>query len=254
MRHKLKVPLSILLLPVFLCTGAIALAQDELETAENPSNPLSKGRNTDLRLQYFDLGGSADRTMFNVEGATMIKPSLKLKYEARYWSTNVTGEREHGMEAASLKGIYYAKDRQWDAWGVRPAIGLEWIYDFGNEDQGIGGGSDILSPFLGLAFAHKSGLALIPLVQHFAEYSGNKVKLTAFRLIALKPLDEGYWLKLDAKVPVDWENDREIPASAEIQFGRMFDQKLGGYLDGFVGLGDDRPYDWGIGVGLRYIY
>ena len=254
MAYSLKVLFCALLLPITLSLSTLSAAEEGLESAENPSNPLSKGRNTDLRLQYFDLGNGSDRTSYNVEGAMMIKPDLKLKYGARYWSTNVTGEREHGMEAASLKGIYYAKDRQWDAWGVRPAIGLEWIYDFGNEDQGIGGGSNILSPFLGLAFAHKSGLSLIPLVQHFAEYSGNKVKLTAFRLIALKPLDAGSWLKLDAKVPVDWEHDRAIPASAEIQLGRMFNPKIGGYLDGFVGLGDDRPYDWGIGVGLRYIY
>jgi hypothetical protein len=254
MIHRLKFTFCTLLLPITLCFSTLSAAQEELESAENPSNPLSKGRNTDLRIQYFDLGNSADRSMFNIEGAMMIKPSLKLKYEARYWSTNVTGRREHGMEAASLKGIYYAKDRQWEQWGVRPAIGLEWIYDFGNEDQGIGGGSDILSPFIGLAFAHRSGLSLIPLVQHFTEYSGNKVELTAFRLIALKSLDAGYWLKLDTKIPVDWENDRAIPASAEIQLGRMFDSRLGGYLDGFAGLGSDRPYDWGIGVGLRYIY
>ena len=254
MRHCLTFFRSISLRLCLLSVSSLVMAQDDFETAENPSNPLSKGRNTDLRLQYFDLGDSADRSMFNVEGAMMIKPSLKLKYEARYWSTNVTGRREHGMEAASLKGIYYAKDRQWEQWGVRPAIGLEWIYDFGNTDQGIGGGSDILSPFIGLAFAHRSGLSLIPLVQHFTEYSGNKVELTAFRLIALKSLDAGYWLKLDTKIPVDWENDRAIPASAEIQLGRMFDSKLGGYLDGFAGLGSDRPYDWGVGVGLRYVY
>ena len=254
MTYSLKVLFCALLLLASVCFSTLSVAQEELEAEDNPSNPLSKARNTDLRVQYFDLGNGADRTSYNVEGGMMINPSLKLKYEARYWSTNVTGGREHGLEVGSLKGIYFAKDRQWEAWELRPAIGLEWIYDFGNEDKGIGGGSDILSPFLGLAFTHKSGLSLTPLVQHFTEYSGNKVELTAFRLIGIKPLDAGYWLKLDAKVPVDWENDRAIPASAEIQLGRMFDQRFGGYLDGFVGLGDDRPYDWGIGVGLRYIY
>ncbi|MEH6593755.1 MAG: hypothetical protein V7746_26035 [Halioglobus sp.] len=232
-----------------------AFGQEDEEAAENPSNPLSKSRNTDLRAQYFDLGDNADRSSYNVEGATMLNSQLKLKYEARYWSTNVTGKREHGMEAASLKAIYFPKDRQLsDEWGVRPAIGLEWIIDFDNVDKGIGGGSDILSPFLGLAFAHSSGLSLVPLVQHFTEYSGNKVKLTAFRLIGIQPLDGGYWLKLDAKVPIDWENDRAIPASAEFQLGRMFSPGLGGYIDAFAGMGSDRPYDWGLGLGLRFVY
>ena len=28
------------------------------------------------------------------------------------------------------------------------------------------------------------------------------------------------WLKLDAKVPIDWENDQAVPANAELQFGK----------------------------------
>jgi len=36
--------------------------------------------------------------------------------------------------------------------------------------------------------------------------------------------------------------------------GRMFSPGLGGYIDGFVGLGSDRPYDWGLGIGVRSVY
>ena len=86
------------------------------------------------------------------------------------------------------------------------------------------------------------------------EYSGNTVNTTAFRLIGLQPLPNRYWLKLDAKVPVDWENDEEIPANAELQFGKMFNPSIGAYLDGFVGVGDDKPYQWGLGAGVRFVY
>ncbi|MEH6549308.1 MAG: hypothetical protein V7711_16140 [Pseudomonadales bacterium] len=240
---------------VLLCFGMIpsVMAQEDAEPEENASNPLSKGRNTDLRAQYFDLGDNTDRRSFDVEGATMLSSQLKLKYELHFWNTDVTGSREQAMETVSLKAIYYAKDRQWRGWGVRPALGLEWIKDFDNVDKGIGGGSDFLSPFVGLAFAHPSGLSLVPLVQHYSEYSGNKVNLTAFRLIGIKSLSKGYWFKLDAKVPFDWENDT-VPASAEVQLGRTFSPGLAAYLDGFAGLGSDRPYDWGLGIGLRFVY
>ena len=49
---------------------------------------------------------------------------------------------------------------------------------------------------------------------------------------------------------MDWENDI-VPASAEVQIGKMFSSSLGLYVDGLVGIGGDKPYDWGVGVGVR---
>jgi hypothetical protein len=51
--------------------------------AGNASNPLASVNNTDLRWQHFDLGGS-DRNDFYVDGAYMLTPKLKLKYELHY--------------------------------------------------------------------------------------------------------------------------------------------------------------------------
>ena len=59
---------------------------------------------------------------------------------------------------------------------------------------------------------------------------------------------------LSNKVPVDWENDNEIPASIELQLGKMYSSAFGAYVDGLFGVGGDRAYDWGVGVGLRYNY
>jgi hypothetical protein len=62
--------------------------------AENASNPLAAVSNVDMRLQYFDLGESADRRDYWGEGAYMLTPKLKLKYELHYWDTDVTGSSE----------------------------------------------------------------------------------------------------------------------------------------------------------------
>jgi len=51
----------------------------------------------------------------------------------------------------------------------------------------------------------------------------------------------------------DWENDL-IPATFEIQLGRMMTPAFGLYFDALFGIGSDRPYDWGLGVGLRFSY
>ena len=74
------------------------------------------------------------------------------------------------------------------------------------------------------------------------------------RLIGIKALPSNMWAKADAKVPIDWENDNAIPASFEVQVGKLFNPNFGVFAEGLIGLGGDRPYDYGIGVGLRFNY
>ena len=62
------------------------------------------------------------------------------------------------------------------------------------------------------------------------------------------------WLKLDAKVPIDWENDEAVPANGELQLGKNLNKDLALYVDGLVGVGGDRLFDWGVGTGVRFKY
>ncbi len=245
---------------IFFCfsllTAALTVVGSSTEAEENASNPLAAVNNTDIRYQYFDLGEGADRQDAFVDGAYMLRPDLKLKYELHYNSTNATGQRFDGFEKTSFKLIYFPSQKPLnDAWGVKSAIGLEWILDFGDPDKGIGTGSDQIAPFGGFALANtKTGLTLIPLVQHFASYNGSaNVSQTAMRLIALQPFGDGYWAKADIKAPYDWEND-SWPATAEFQIGKNLSPGIALYADVLVGIGADRPYDQGAGVGLRFNY
>ena len=72
-------------------------------------------------------------------------------------------------------------------------------------------------------------------------------------MIAIQSLPKAFWAKLDTIVPFDWENDI-IPATVEMQGGRMLTSALGLYFDVLVGIGSDRPYDWGVGIGMRISY
>ena len=220
---------------------------------ENASNPLAAVNNTDVRLQYFDLDGPERYDFWVADGAYMLTPKLKLKYELHYWDTDVTGSSESDWESLHLKPIYFPKQGEWGAWKYKLAIGAEWLVDFGNEDKGIGSGSDQIAPLVGVALV-RGGTVLVPLVQHFVEYDGPDVNTTAFRLIVIQSLPNKFWGKLDAKVPVDWEHDNAIPATFEVQLGKMFKPWFGTYVDGLIGIGGDKPYDWGVGVGLRFNY
>jgi len=221
--------------------------------AENASNPLASVNNTDLRWQYFDLDGP-ERNDLYADGAYMLTPKLKFKYELHYWDTDVTGSSESDWESLHLKPIYFPKQGKWGAWKYKLAIGAELIVDFGNEKKGIGSGSDQIAPLAGIALMPGGGLVLVPLVQHFVEYDGPDVNQTAFRLIAIQSLPNKFWGKLDLKVPVDWEHDNAVPATVEVQLGKTFAPWFGAYVDGLLGIGGDRPYDWGVGVGTRFNY
>ncbi len=235
--------------------AVLTLFAAPVSVAENASNPLAAVNNTDIRFQAFDLGG-ADRQDAFIDGAFMLRDNLKMKYELHYNSTDVTGTRHTDFENAVLKAIYFPSEKKLnETWGMRTAVGLEWTMDLGDTAKGIGSGADTLAPFGGAAFANlKTGLTLIPLLQHFESYSGSTdVRTTAARLIALQPFAEDYWAKLDLIIPYDWHNDT-VPATAEIQIGYNVNKRIALYGDLLVGLGKDRPFDKGIGIGLRFKY
>ena len=222
---------------------------------ENASNPLARVKNTDVRWQYLDLANDRGRINdYFIDGAFMINPKLKIKYELHYWETNVTGSSKSGFESAVVKVIYFPKEGILDN-GIkyRVAVGLDLIADFDNLDKGIGMGADQIGPFAGIALALPSGMTVIPLVQQFLSVSGEDVNITAARVIALQPLPRQMWLKADVIVPYDWETDT-VPAQAELQFGINVNRKVALYVDGIAGLGHDRLFDWGIGVALRIKY
>lgn len=222
---------------------------------ENASNPLASVNNVDTRWQYTSAD-PGDRHDIYIDGAHMIMPTLKLKYELHYNYTDITGSDENDFEKAVIKPIYFPSQTKLnDDWGMKTALGLDWILDFNNEDKGIGTGSDQLAPFGGLAFSHfKSSFVAIPLVQHFASYEGDTdINTTSMRLIALKPFGKGYWGKLDLKIPYDWENE-EWPITSEVQIGYNINKSWALYSDALFGVGTDRPYDAGIGLGLRFKY
>lgn len=229
--------------------------EDMAGGGENASNPLARVKNTDVRWKYFDKANDGGRINdYYVDGAFMINPKIKIKYELHYWETNTTGSSKSGFESALVKLIYFPKEGILDN-GVkyRLAVGMDLVVDFDNVDKGIGMGADQIGPFAGIALALPSGLSLIPLVQHSVSFNGEDVNTTTARLIALQPLPRQMWLKVDVILPYDWENDT-LPGKAELQFGMNVNRNVALYVDGIAGLGHDRFVDWGVGVGVRIKY
>ena len=183
----------------------------------------------------------------------MVNSKFKIKYELHYWKTNVTGTNEKDVNEVRIKGIYFPTQGVWGEWKYKLAVGAEWIVSANNADIGIGSGSDQIAPLVGLALV-KGNTVLVPLIQHFQGYDGPDYSTTSVRLIAIQSLENNYWAKLDAKIPFEWENDNAIPATVEVQLGKMLTSSFGLYADALFGVGGDKPYDWGAGVGVRFNY
>ena len=246
-----------LLIPALFCGMQVSAADDEPASAgaENASNPLAAVTSTDVRWQYLDLTGDGQHLNdFFVDGAFMVNPKLKVKYELHYWDTNTSGSSEQGLESALVKAIFFPKQGVLSGGtGYRVAMGIDYIHDLGDTDKGIGFGADQVGPFVGIAFGLKSGLSVVPLLQHYTSINGPDINTTALRLIAVQPFNTDWWLKADARVPYDWENET-VPATAEFQVGKNISSGKALYVEGLIGLGSDRLYDWGVGVGLRFKY
>jgi len=246
-----------LLVPAMFCGMQVSAADDEPASggAENASNPLAAVTSTDVRWQYLDLTGDGLRLNdYFVDGAFMVDPKLKLKYELHYWDTNVSGSSQQGLESALVKLIYFPRQGVFSGGTkYRVAVGIDYIHDLGDTEKGIGFGANQVGPFAGIALSLKSGMSVIPLLQHYTSISGEDINTTALRLIALQSFNNTWWLKADAKVPYDWEN-KTVPATAEFQLGNNLSDSKAFYVEGLIGLGSDRLYDWGVGLGLRFKY
>ena len=215
------------------------------------SNPLASVSKIDLEWEFLKDSG-IDVNQFALNGSTMLHPRVKLNVELNFGVTNRTGRQEEDWESLVLKPIFFPADYAIsDRFAMRTAVGVELSLDFGNDDKGIGAGSGIIGPLAGLAFLDREWKSVwIPLVQHFESYESGDVSQTAFRFIGLQPLPGGHWIKLDAKLPFDWEN-HERPASSELEVGTLIADSVGVYAKTLVGVGGDRAFDWGTALGLR---
>jgi len=229
----------------------LVMASVSASAQDNASNPLAAVSNTDLRFQYIDLGGSHLKDLW-VDGAYMVAPKLKVKYELHYWSEDAAGTTVSDFQSFHLKPIYFPTQGAWGSWKYKLAVGFEWIMGLTDEEIGIRlrgkQYSDQLAPLVGLTLVKgKYGSGPTDATFRVVQWSGyqyNRVSADA-----IQSLPNSFWLKLDAMAPIEWENDNAVPAEAELQLGKMFSPSLGVYMDGLLGIGGDRPYEWGVGAG-----
>jgi len=255
-RFYVQEGLIVLLVLVMITASPDVMSQEE----GNASDPTASVNFTDFRFQAFDLGdvGIGDsRDRYAIEGAYAFTPSHKLTYELNYWDTDITGRGTSGLESFKTKYINLTPGQLGNV-RYKFALGAELSFDLGDQDDGIGTGTDTIAPLIGAGWSLGEKDLLITLVQYFHSYSedrnANEVRLTGPRIIWIHSLPNRSWLKIDNKFSIDHENDNHSSNLLEIQLGRMLTPEFGIYLDYLSNTGGQKIYDDGFGIGFRYMY
>ncbi len=214
----------------------------------------------DLRYRYFDIDPDAEKMSFETEGAYMLHPRFKVTNELRLVYTDQTGSWSTDFEVLKLQGIFLT-DGQPFGIKAKYALGLEWLKDLGNLDDGTGSGSDQIAPLAGIGWTPTESDSIITLVQYFYSYDthdgGSKVRKTGPRLIYIRKLPAIVgWFKADYKGEIDHKDDEDYSSVLELQLGTMFTPRIGAYIEGFLGdsVFSSDAYNYSMGLGIRFMY
>ena len=254
-------PRQIIISSLVIIAASRPAFTQETASGADASNPTAAVNYQDMRYRYFDLEQGTDKHSFETEGAYMLHPRFKLTNELRYVNTDRSGKSEQDFEEVKLKGIHLSDI---EPFGIKAklALGVEWLKDLGDFEEGTGTGADSIAPLVGIGWIPDDKNFIITLVQYFHSYDTDSsreedVRETAPRLIWIRSLPElGGWFKADLKMSIDHEDDENFDQRLELQLGKMFTTQLGIY--GELLLGDDvldsNAYNVGGGLALRYMY
>ena len=156
---------------------------------------------------------------------------------------------------ARLLGIAYASKR------FILAPGLEAFFDTASNDA-LGEGKTSLGPVVFAVFPGILGgrSLFAPGYQYIFSVSGDDarpdIRRSQIDLYFVWLLAQGKnWLIVDPQIVLDHENDKDL-GTVEAEWGFMIAPSVGtsGYLRPGVGVGADRPYDWNLEIGLKFVW
>ena len=137
--------------------------------------------------------------------------------------------------------------------------GLEAYFDTASTPA-LGNGANVLAPVLfGVFPGVLGGKSLFaPGYQYLFDISGDDTKISRSQidLYFVWLLGAGkHWLIVDPQIVLDHENSVE-PALVEVEWGYMIAPSVGAstYVRPGVGIGSDKPYEWNVEFGFKYVW
>jgi len=144
--------------------------------------------------------------------------------------------------------------------GQALALGVEAWFPTASDDL-LGKDNVVIGPQVFYAFFNPFGIdkaGLFPGYQHAFSVGGKNraddVHESRFDLFFLKQWPEQQvYLLLNPQYVVDWRNDKQ-GGVADAEFGYVFKSGFGVYGRPGIGFGVDKPLNWNLEVGIKYVY
>lgn len=197
---------------------------------------------------YSDMG---KRAAFRVK-ARQMSLSRENPDESPFGTSEVSGIGDLDLR---LMGIFHSSK------SLLVAGALEASFDLASNNY-LGSGKTLLMPVIFFVFPSLMGKGSLfaPGFQYVFDVGGDPtrddVSRTQIDLYFVWLLAGGKnWLIGDPQVVFDHENDTN-PGLFELEWGYMIAQSAGAstYVRPGVGIGPDRPYDWNLEVGLKFVW
>jgi len=216
-----------------------------------------------LRTASFtnEFQGLKNDNYANVTSFKYIEPfadgKMNLRLTVPLVATDRAGDGDFGLGDIGLRYNWLAQADKKGAW----LLGTELFADSATKDV-LGRGKWIVAPIVTKAFFLTKDLIFAPTYQHNISFAGDSDRKRVNESVldfyfVMTAEDKRSWFIADPTVVVDWENETNIPATLEVEYGRVVGSLFGGaaslYVRPGVGIGQDRPYDWNIEIGLKVI-
>jgi hypothetical protein len=233
--------------------GAAAGDASEDKSGTDPTKFL---RSVRLTYEYAQTPGDAS---VNTIALAYVQPfagqAMNLRFKLPVIATDLSGEQEWGLGDFSVRYNWLAEITPAHAW----LLGAELTADTATEDA-MGRGKWILSPLATYAMFLSKSMIFAPTYQHNFSVAGDDARKDVHESVfdfyfVYTAEDKQSWVTVDPTLGVDWEGDQDTPFTIEVQLGRRLGTLWGGAFNAYIqpgaGIGQDRPYDWNIEIGVN---
>jgi hypothetical protein len=254
MKSKYRQPHAIAL----LCSlaGASAQAADNLAKDTSGTNPTLLLRSLNLSNEYSKLQSGSYLNNLSLKYTEPFmdgKMSLKLNVPALQTDAGPGGS---GLGDMSLKWTWVASVAKTEGWVVNSELYAPTGEDFFTGEQWV------VAPGITYVRFLSPEVIVAPAYVHSLGFAGNEraVDVNAGTIdlyVVYRPQGQSWWLTADLTMSLNYENTAQTPMNFELQYGRKLGKVGGATVNGFlrpgIGIGDDRPYDWNLQIGLSLI-
>lgn len=248
---------------VFLWGASVSAAEDSSTIDKSGTNPINFTNDVRLYYEFQDLSADGEGHIGTFEGRTplwdgKLQFRIRVPFKSVDVNTELTSISESGLGDvnARLLTVPYLNAQK----GLALAVGLEVFLPTASEDI-LGEGKLSLGPqIFGVKFAPFGikGSLIAPAVQQVFSVAGeggrtdvNRTQLDLFFLMQSK--DKKKYVLLDPQYVLDWENETEF-GLIEAEAGYVLESGVSFYARPGLGFGRDRPVDYNMEIGIKYIF